>query len=863
LRFFTRINAANFTYYVLMETKNPNDIDNETPQKDHKQELLEKIELFKQEIARHRFDVKMMSDEEFTKLNDDETYKVLVAKGDLTIGDDELENLAYPYRKTRRQKEQEEAERKRKEELAKQGFNWGGSEEKSFIRENFNRDREEFADDPLATNSNTQKTRIVPKDLKTQYLEYLEQPRKDFEQLVGENLISKLGILLITIGVITLLNIADVNWYINDTIKSLLVFGIGVAMLYLTHRLRQSNVTFSGLFAYGAVAIFYYSIDTAEYDGIINKPFAFFLGSLTTLLTLSLAILYDRRSLAVLALFGAYLMPYTVNADEDFSNTLFFSYLLFMNVLMAAVANYKQWQFINASIFVLTVITFDGWIHLPSTDLLNNGIFSVAVTFAVLYYIFFWAIYVAYTIKHGEQFYFPIVINTVLFVYTMIRLLYEHETLKDDSGMALIMMGLLNAIFATGLIRKGGFDDRLVDHAVGFGVILVSLGIFVESSYLQLNRFWTIEALVLMGLGYYANLQWLRNSSAVLMLIGGFMVFANWFHTYSQPSPTLFFNPAVYSTIITIITSVGAILILNKDREAKQIIAVRKQLYMAVLGGLAGFLLYMIGNVELSFHQYEVKEIKRLWIGIYNSLFILGIWLIGQRLKVPVMQKVADYLVAVSAFSYMLIVHFSVLDLRNEYLMQNQSFWAFALHYINVILGVAMVVMLITDLYKRYGEKNPAFTYATWFVAVVLLFHISAEMEHTAAIVFYEAGKDLDDILWGVRMLGYSIVWALCSAALMIYGMRLKIKEMRLIALAIFGLTIIKFFALDFRHIGLFAKVFALIFLGVLLLGVSFMYGKLRKMLLEQEVNPDALRQRFNQSSTFEAPEREDPEQPI
>lgn len=827
------------------------DKDKTTTEKDKSSQIIEQIDKFKSEIVQHRQYLKTEGEEEFTKFKQDEEYLLLLEKADLTSDDEELENLPYPYRKTRRQKEQEEEERQRKIERAKRGFNWGEADEKGFVRDAFREDLQEDGEDPLAPVASEKRKKTVAT---SQYVEMLEQPRKDFEQMIGEGLVSKVGVLLITIGVFTLLNVAEVNWFLNEYVRTLIGMGIAFGMLFTAHRLRQTNETFSSLFIYGSLAVFYYTTYLAYYDyGVINQAFAFFLDTVITLVALALAVVYARKSLAVLAMIGAYTTPFIVNADEDFSNILFFGYLLMMNVFMAVVANYMRWQFINIAVFALTMLTLDGWIHQPETNLLDIDIFNAAMLFAGVYYVFFFVVYVAYTWRHGEIVYFPLLINTFLFYYTLVRLLYEHETLQTDLGFYTFMVGLLNVGFTSVLIRHESFEQRLINHVAGFAVSMVTLAIFVQMEYSELNRYWAVEALVIMGFAYWTKLQILRNASAMVRFLSFAFLFVNWYQTYSQPNPIMFFNPAVFATVITVIAAIFSLLILKKDEEAEQIIVLDKRIYMGILGGLSGLLIYLIGNVELQFHNYEINDIKRLWIGNYNSVFLLALWLVGAKVKVKSMQKTADYLVAFSAIFYIVYVHFSVLALRNEYLMDNRDFWAFAIHYINVSLSVVMILLLITDIYKRYTENSSAFSYLIWFVTAVLLFHASAELDHLSAVLFYEQGMELDDLLFKTHRLPYTVVWISFALGAMYMGMAWKLKDLRIIALTLFGITLAKFFILDFLHISPVARVIALMVLGGVLIAISFMYTHLQKMVLEGEVDMQAIRSRFDRDAKFKA----------
>jgi uncharacterized membrane protein len=61
--------------------------------------------------------------------------------------------------------------------------------------------------------------------------------------------------------------------------------------------------------------------------------------------------------------------------------------------------------------------------------------------------------------------------------------------------------------------------------------------------------------------------------------------------------------------------------------------------------------------------------------------------------------------------------------------------------------------------------------------------------------------------------------------------MRRKIREIRIISLALFTLVILKLFLYDINNISEAGRIIAFVLLGVLLLVVSFMYQRLKKLL--------------------------------
>jgi uncharacterized membrane protein len=63
----------------------------------------------------------------------------------------------------------------------------------------------------------------------------------------------------------------------------------------------------------------------------------------------------------------------------------------------------------------------------------------------------------------------------------------------------------------------------------------------------------------------------------------------------------------------------------------------------------------------------------------------------------------------------------------------------------------------------------------------------------------------------------------------------MKLKHLRIISLTLFLITLLKLFLVDIKGISEGGKIAAFISLGILLLIVSFMYQRLKKLLLADE----------------------------
>ena len=141
------------------------------------------------------------------------------------------------------------------------------------------------------------------------------QPRKgrkpvNYEKFIGENLFGKIGILILVLGMGLFVKYAIDKEWINETLRTILGFGMGGLLLFVAWRLKDSYRTFSSLLAGGAFAILNVTVAIAYHKyGLFSLTVDFILLVLFTGFMSSLSILYNSRELAIIDLVGGFIAP--------------------------------------------------------------------------------------------------------------------------------------------------------------------------------------------------------------------------------------------------------------------------------------------------------------------------------------------------------------------------------------------------------------------------------------------------------------------------------------------------------------------------------------------------------------------------
>ena len=139
------------------------------------------------------------------------------------------------------------------------------------------------------------------------------------------------------------------------------------------------------------------------------------------------------------------------------------------------------------------------------------------------------------------------------------------------------------------------------------------------------------------------------------------------------------------------------------------------------------------------------------------------------------------------------------------------------------------------EIYHRFGFQSKVGNISLWVLPLIAVIVSSLEVGHISVIADYDVASGIH-YQTAVKSI-YPIVWAITALALMILGMRFKLKTLRLASLVLFLVTIVKLFFYDLAGNST-GKIISFILLGVILLVISFLYQKL-KFIIQDDENQD------------------------
>jgi uncharacterized membrane protein len=162
------------------------------------------------------------------------------------------------------------------------------------------------------------------------------------------------------------------------------------------------------------------------------------------------------------------------------------------------------------------------------------------------------------------------------------------------------------------------------------------------------------------------------------------------------------------------------------------------------------------------------------------------------------------------------------------FLLNKRSF-TFA---VGILAIFAMAYLYAQHRAKVAGLESVLIAALTLTANFLLIFFLTTEMARYFELEHYREKKyELQRAINSQKQLSISFLWAFYSIVLVTVGIVRKYQPIRLLAIILFGLTILKVFFLDLSELEKVYRIISFIGLGVILLVVSFMYQKYRNQI--------------------------------
>ena len=186
-----------------------------------------------------------------------------------------------------------------------------------------------------------------------------------------------------------------------------------------------------------------------------------------------------------------------------------------------------------------------------------------------------------------------------------------------------------------------------------------------------------------------------------------------------------------------------------------------------------------------------------------------------------------------------LMVDLSYYDAGWHTLVINQTFAAFALL---VYIFASSARFYSQSEFVDDDERSSLVPVMVASANIIALIALSAEALGYYAVKI-RAGDATAAALIDLHLaqrLSLSLVWAVYGGVMLAIGMNRRSKLLRIMALGLLGLTILKVFLFDLSSLEKLYRIISFIVLGAILLAVSFLYQRYRQRMLAVEMERES-----------------------
>ncbi|KQC02309.1 DUF2339 domain-containing protein [Pedobacter sp. Hv1] len=683
--------------------------------------------------------------------------------------------------------------------------------------------------------------------------------KSDFEKFIGENLINKIGILILIIGVAIGAKYAIEHEMISPLTRIILGYAIGAGLMAFAIRLKAKYESFSAVLLSGAIAILYFITYAAyTYYALIPQALTFGLMVVFTSFTVIAAIKYNQQVIAHIGLVGAYAVPFLLS-DGSGKVVILFSYMAIINAGILVLAFKKYWKSLFYVSFALTWIIFLAW-RVPLAE--NAGYFKISMLFSGLFFLTFYLTNLAYKVNKKEQFQITdiiiLLLNSFIFYGVGYYVLQQNPRGAELLGLFTLGNAIIHFIVCLVIYKLKLADKNLFYFILAMVITFITMAVPVQLSGNWVTIFWAIEAFILFYLGRTKNIAIYEKLSFPLIFLAFFSLLQDWalasseFSYLNDYTPVQsFFNVGFLSSCLCIASFLGMFLINRQVKDEQEIVktsAVRQALTYCIPTILI-ITVYYTFRIEIAnifqnafestkinttpslkvgnfAYNYNYPLFKTTWVYIYTLFFAAGLTYLNlKKIKskeLAVANLVINVLVILAFLTQGL---YDLSELREAYISQSDKYFSSGILNIGIrYIAIAFFALLILVCYQLSKSDIFKLKFRTAFdylLYIAILWVLSSELLQLLQLNGLENGYKL----------GLSILWGVYSLFLISMGLWKNKKYLRIGAIVLFGITLIKLCFYDLSSLGTISRTIVFISLGILLLIISFLYNKYKHLI--------------------------------
>ncbi|MEZ5017818.1 MAG: DUF2339 domain-containing protein [Flavipsychrobacter sp.] len=702
--------------------------------------------------------------------------------------------------------------------------------------------------------------------------------KSNLEKFIGENLISKIGIIITIIGVSIGVKYSIDHQLISPATRIILGYLAGITLTLIGLKLRAKYKNYSAVLVSGAMAIMYFITFAAyNYYALMPQIAAFLLMVVITIATVGAAIKYNNQIIAHIGLVGAYAIPFLLS-DGSGKVQILFSYMAIINMGILFIAFKKYWKSLSYFSFGLTWLIYGSWAVFKYSV---EEHFSLALLFSIIFFAIFCISFLAYKLLRDKIFEKAdialILINSFVFYGIGYSLLDGHDIGAHYLGLYTLCNAFIHFCISIVIYKRKLADKNLFYLLAGLSLLFITIAIPVQLDGEWVTLAWAFQAALLFGIGRVRSTAMYESYAYPVMALAFLSLLQDWSVVYvdyrfdgTREVFRLLLNAHFLNSLLVIILF-SVINVINHKKKPPEQLDRNKDLMqfinmaipavlIAVIYG-AFFLeirnywdqIYVSSTIEHEtkgmFRNHNLKQFSTVWLINYSLVFVALLSILNiKKIKSTVLSYASLVMSSLVIFAFLTFGLYLLSELREDYLQQRLAqYYAKNSFYISIrYVSYTLVAVVLAVMYrqirfsfmaKSLKQIAPIFEL---FFSITLLWIVSSELLNIMDIMQKQSSYKL----------ALSILWGVYSMLLISYGIWQKKKQLRIAAIVLFAFTLLKLFFYDIAHLDTISKTIVFVSLGVLLLIISFLYNKYKHIITEEDVEPKEALKNNDESTT-------------
>lgn len=682
----------------------------------------------------------------------------------------------------------------------------------------------------------------------------------DLEKFIGENLINKIGIAIIIIGIAIGTKYSIEHDLISPLTRVVLGYFVGLGLLAFGIKLKKKYDNFSAVLVSGAIAILYFMTYAAySFYELFPQTISFTLMIVFTIFTVIAALNYNKQIIAHVGLVGAYAVPFLLSENSG-NATFLFSYMTIINIGILVIAFKKYWKPLYFSSFLLTWLIFMSW-YTSSYKVGEH--FGMALVFISLFFTIFYTTFLAFKLFQKEKFNITDILllltNSSVFYGFGYSILDSHEIGTQLLGIFTLCNGILHFIVSAIIYKQKLGDKNMFNLVSGLVLVFITITIPVQLDGNWVTLLWAGEASLLFWIGRTKNIALYEYISYPLMVLAVFSIYQDWSINYNHSYYTDFTTETTpifninFLTSVLFISSFGYIYVLNTSKKYQSPLkgkllkvvsflipaVILSSLYIAFKLELENYWQNLYNESRLTINDYDqntnfdLLKFKTIWVINYSLLFVSALSFLNiKKLKNSSLGIINLLLNTFAIIIFLTKGLYTISELRESYLEQTLSAY-YNIGVFNIGIRYVSFAFVLLTLIACYKYIRQEFIKVDLKIAFDVLLHstilwiVSSELIHWL---------DMANSTQSYK-LGLSILWGVYSLFLIYLGILKNKKHLRIGAFAIFSISLIKLFFYDISYLNTISKTIVFLSLGILLLIISFLYNKFKHKITDEIEN--------------------------